>query len=85
MVRRCGWHNYQLEKNLRPARPRIDPKILVEQLESGNLSLQKADFFRVLGKSEEESSADSSSNQIPRDDQPTEWLSRIYEPPELSM
>ena len=61
------YHNYQLDKNLRPTRPRIDPQILAEQLESGNLSLQKADFFHVLGKPEGESSADGVSNQNPKD------------------
>lgn len=47
------YHNYSLKRNLRPALPKIDPEILVEQIESGNLSLQEADFYRILGKGPE--------------------------------
>ena len=50
------YHNYSLKRNLRPALPKIHPEILAEQVESGNLSLQEADFYRILGKDSEEKS-----------------------------
>lgn len=43
-------YNYQLTLNLRPQMARIDPGTLARQLESGNLSSKKADFFQAVGR-----------------------------------
>ncbi|MCX5859438.1 MAG: hypothetical protein NT056_06025 [Proteobacteria bacterium] len=43
-------YNHQLTLNLRPQMARIDPGILARQLESGNLSSKKADFFQAVGR-----------------------------------
>ena len=42
-------YNYELTLNLRPQMARIDPEVLARQLESGNLSSKKADFFQAVG------------------------------------
>lgn len=42
-------YNYQLTLNLRPKMARIDPGVLARQLQSGNLSSRKADFFQAVG------------------------------------
>ena len=43
-------YNYQLTLNLRPKMARIDPGVLARQLQSGNLSSKKADFFQTVGR-----------------------------------
>jgi hypothetical protein len=43
-------YNYHLTLNLRPQMARIDPGTLARQLESGNLSSKKADFFQAVGR-----------------------------------
>lgn len=43
-------YNHELTMNLRPKMARIDPGVLARQLQSGNLSSRKADFYQVVGR-----------------------------------
>ncbi len=43
-------YNYELTLNLRPRMARIDPGVLARQLQSGNLTSRKADFFQAVGR-----------------------------------
>ena len=62
------YHNYSLKRDLRPALPKIDPEVLAEQLERGNLSLKEAEFYRALGK---ESEGNSPARETPADPEPS--------------
>jgi len=62
-------YNHELTLNLRPKMVRIDPGVLAQQLQSGNLSSKKADFFQAVGR-EGGSAAGNSGKILIQDSKP---------------